>query len=35
VGILREVMEPEETQRLVMLNAFPDVLDDMLAALED
>ena len=35
VGILREVMEPEETRRLVMLNAFPDVLDDMLAALED
>jgi hypothetical protein len=35
VGALRDVLDPDETRRLVLLNAFPDVLDHMLGALED
>ncbi len=35
VSALQDVLDPEETRRLVLLNAFPDVLDHMLAALQD
>ncbi len=34
VKVLREVLGEEEARRLVLLNAFPDVVDHMLAALE-
>jgi hypothetical protein len=34
VNALREVLEADETRRLLLLNAFPDVLDHMMAALD-
>ena len=34
VNALREVLEADEARRLLLLNAFPDVLDHMMAALD-
>jgi hypothetical protein len=34
VGVLRDVLDADETRRLLLLNAYPDVLDHMLAALD-
>ena len=34
-GILKEVLEADEARRLVLLNAFPDVLDLLLERLQD
>lgn len=33
--LVKGALEPDEARRLLLLNAFPDVLDDMLGVLDD
>ncbi|MFQ5720697.1 MAG: hypothetical protein ACE5IK_14250 [Acidobacteriota bacterium] len=33
-SLVKEALEPDEAHRLILLNAFPDVVDDMLSVLE-
>ena len=34
-ALVKDALEPDEARRLILLNAFPDVLDDMLGVLDE